>query len=200
MTEQAAVARLPITVPRPASTPRTRVVLREVGRTQAVCSNCAVSDQCLSQSLDPITSRQAVELVSTRIRLSKGETLYRPGAPFLALYAVHSGSLKSVLLAEDGSDQVMGYHMPGDLVGFGPAQLSSVSFARDCAAGERHAIPGNDARRTALSFFLPRSIATLSGARLFALGVRPANDARRDWQLSWPSTRDHKPSHGPLSG
>lgn len=118
MTEQAAVARLPITVPRPASTPRTRVVLREVGRTQAVCSNCAASDQCLSQSLDPITSRQAVELVSTRIRLSKGETLYRPGAPFLALYAVHSGSLKSVLLAEDGSDQAMGYHMPGDLVGF----------------------------------------------------------------------------------
>jgi CRP/FNR family transcriptional regulator len=115
---EAAVAKSPITITlRPTATPRTRVVLRDVNRNQALCSNCSVRDQCLSEGLDPIMARRVDELVSTRIRLSKGDTLYRTGTPFTALYAIHSGSLKSVLLAEDGRDQVMGYHMPGELVG-----------------------------------------------------------------------------------
>jgi len=115
---EAAVARSPITITlRPTAVPRTHVVLRDVNRNQALCSNCSVRDQCLSEGLDQIMARRVDELVSTRIRLSKGDTLYRTGTPFTALYAIHSGSLKSVLLAEDGRDQVMGYHMPGELVG-----------------------------------------------------------------------------------
>jgi CRP/FNR family transcriptional regulator len=115
---EAAVARSPITITlRPTAAPRRRVVLRDVNRNEAVCSNCSVRDQCLSEGLDPITARGLDELVSTRIRLSKGDTLYRAGAPFIALYAIHSGSLMSVLLAEDGRDQVMAYHMPGELIG-----------------------------------------------------------------------------------
>jgi CRP/FNR family transcriptional regulator, anaerobic regulatory protein len=115
---EAAVARSPITITlRPSATRRTRVVLRDVNRDLALCSNCSVRDQCLSEGLDPIMARRVDDLVSTRIRLSKGDTLYRTGAPFTALYAIHSGSLKSVLLAEDGRDQVMGYHMPGELIG-----------------------------------------------------------------------------------
>jgi CRP/FNR family transcriptional regulator, anaerobic regulatory protein len=115
---EAAVARSPITITlRPTATSRTRVVLRDVNRNQRLCSNCSVRDQCLSEGLDSVMASRVDELVSTRIRLSKGDALYRTGTPFTALYAIHSGSLKSVLLAEDGRDQVMGYHMPGELVG-----------------------------------------------------------------------------------
>lgn len=113
---EAAVARSPVTIMRPTPASRARVILNDVNR--PLCSTCNVRGQCLSEGLDPMVSGQVNQLVSTRIRLRKGDTLYRPGTPFLALYAVHSGSLKSVLIAEDGNDQVMGYHMPGDLVGF----------------------------------------------------------------------------------
>ena len=66
---------------------------------------------------DGDTVRRLQELVSTRVRLHRGATLYRPGAPFAALYAIHSGSLKTVILTKDGHDQVAGYHMQGELIG-----------------------------------------------------------------------------------
>jgi CRP/FNR family transcriptional regulator, anaerobic regulatory protein len=115
---EAAVAARPITITlRPTGRERSRVVLRDVSRPDGLCSSCSVRDHCLSDGLDPITTRRVDQLVTTRIRLHKGDTLYRPGEAFTALYAIHSGSLKTVLLAEDGRDQVAGYHMPGELVG-----------------------------------------------------------------------------------
>jgi len=114
---EAALA-LPVAIPlRNHVLSRSRAVLRDVSRSQALCSACQVRDKCLSEGLDAATAKRVDELVTTRLRLRKGDTLYRAGASFSALYAIRSGSLKTVLLAEDGRDQVAGYHMPGELVG-----------------------------------------------------------------------------------
>ena len=94
-----------------------RTVLRDVSRSQTPCSSCNVKNKCLPADLDPDAMRQLEAVAKGRIRLRKGETLYRAGGPFTALYAIRSGSLKTVLLAEDGRDQVAGYHMPGEIVG-----------------------------------------------------------------------------------
>ncbi|MEO8346332.1 MAG: helix-turn-helix domain-containing protein [Betaproteobacteria bacterium] len=56
-------------------------------------------------------------LVTRRIRLRKGDTLFRAGEKFTSLYAVRSGSCKTVLPGEDGQDQVAGYHIGGDVIG-----------------------------------------------------------------------------------
>jgi CRP-like cAMP-binding protein len=96
---ETAVAKSSVNIMRPTPVPRARVVLRDVN--QPLCSTCSVRGHCLSHGVDPITSSQVDQLVSTRLRLHKGDALYRPGTPFLALYAIHSGSLKSVLIAED---------------------------------------------------------------------------------------------------
>jgi CRP/FNR family transcriptional regulator len=59
-----------------------------------------------------------VELLLDRpIRLRKGNVLYRAGDRFNALYAIRTGSSKSVLLARNGQEQVTGYHMAGDAIG-----------------------------------------------------------------------------------
>jgi len=114
----AAVATMPISMPaRTTVMPRARAMLRDVSRSQAVCSMCSSRDRCLSADLDAATAKKVDELVTTRIRLRKGDTLYRAGASFTALHAIRSGSLKTVLLAEDGRDQVAGYHMQGELLG-----------------------------------------------------------------------------------
>ena len=96
---------------------RSRAVLREVSRSPAVCSLCPNRSKCLSQGFDGTAANRVDELVTTRIRLRKGDRLYRAGAIFTALYAIRSGSLKTMLLAEEGRDQVAGYHMPGEVVG-----------------------------------------------------------------------------------
>ncbi len=114
---EAAIAQQVAIPLRNAATPRARAMLRDVSRGQMVCSSCNVKDKCLVADLDADTMRQLEALVKTRIRLRKGDTLYRAGGPFGALYAIRSGSLKTVLLAEDGREQVAGYHMPGEVVG-----------------------------------------------------------------------------------
>ncbi|MEO8345455.1 MAG: helix-turn-helix domain-containing protein [Betaproteobacteria bacterium] len=56
-------------------------------------------------------------MLAKRIRLCKGEALFRVGDAFVALYAVRSGSCKTVLLSQAGQDQVAGYHMAGEIIG-----------------------------------------------------------------------------------
>ncbi|MEP7182298.1 MAG: fumarate/nitrate reduction transcriptional regulator Fnr [Betaproteobacteria bacterium] len=72
---------------------------------------------CLPMGLNPDEIRQVDSLVGTRVRLKKGDSLYRAGDTFSALYAVRLGSLKTTVLAEDGREQVSGYHMLGDIIG-----------------------------------------------------------------------------------
>jgi len=81
------------------------------------CSTCSMRELCLPMGLETEDLKQVDALLGARIKLKKGETLYRAGEPFSALYAIRIGSLKTTVLAEDGREQVSGYHMLGDIVG-----------------------------------------------------------------------------------
>ena len=94
-----------------------RAVLKDMSRQAPSCSACKLSGMCLSAGLQAPSMQQLDELVKTRIRLRKGDTLYRAGGRFSALYSIRSGSCKTVLLAEDGQEQIAGYHMPGEVIG-----------------------------------------------------------------------------------
>jgi len=72
---------------------------------------------CLPVGLDVGSIRQVDKLVNSRVRLKKGETLFRAGDPFAALYAIRLGSCKTAVPAGDGREQVTGYHMLGDIIG-----------------------------------------------------------------------------------
>ena len=52
--------------------------------------------------LDLDALKQLDIVVTTRMRLKKGETLYRTGDVFTALYAIRLGSCKTTVLASDG--------------------------------------------------------------------------------------------------
>ncbi len=71
----------------------------------------------LSAGLDPDEMRHIERLVNKRIRLRKGDVLYRFGDGFDTLYAIRAGSCKTVLLGRDGQYKVTGYHMLGEIVG-----------------------------------------------------------------------------------
>jgi CRP/FNR family transcriptional regulator, anaerobic regulatory protein len=81
------------------------------------CSNCSMRELCLPLGLGQDALQQLDELVTKRVRLKKGELLYRAGDSFTALYAIRTGSCKTTVLAEDGREQVAGYHMLGDVIG-----------------------------------------------------------------------------------
>ena len=81
------------------------------------CSTCSMRELCLPGGLNAVEMGQVDAMIGKRTKLKKGDALYRAGEPFAALFAIRLGSLKTTVLAEDGREQVSGYHMPGDLVG-----------------------------------------------------------------------------------
>jgi CRP/FNR family transcriptional regulator len=90
------------------------------------CGGCSMRELCLSVGLEPEAMNQLDAVVTSRTRLKKGSALYRVGEPFTALYAIRIGSCKTTVLAEDGREQIAGYHMLGDIIGL------------DGIASERH--------------------------------------------------------------
>jgi CRP/FNR family transcriptional regulator len=81
------------------------------------CSTCSMRELCLPGGLNPDELKQVDALVGNRTKLKKNDSLYRAGEPFHALFAIRLGSLKTTVLAEDGREQVSGYHMLGDIIG-----------------------------------------------------------------------------------
>ena len=62
----------------------------------------------------PITSE---ELLFQHIQFKAGQRIHTIGQVFEALYIVHSGFLKTVLINEFGNEQVLNFPMKGDLLG-----------------------------------------------------------------------------------
>ena len=56
--------------------------------------------------------------IRDRRALDRGEALYRSGTPFTALYVVRSGALKTFVQNAHGDVQILGFHLPGDIIGF----------------------------------------------------------------------------------
>jgi CRP/FNR family transcriptional regulator len=75
------------------------------------------ADLCLSAGLDPEARAQVERLLLKRMRIPKGGVLYRSGDPFKALFAIHAGSCKTVLMSKSGQERVAGYHMEGATIG-----------------------------------------------------------------------------------
>jgi CRP/FNR family transcriptional regulator len=115
---QTAIA-TPIAFPARPSTPKSvRPLLRDVTRQASSCLGCSLRKICMSVDVaEPEAKALFEQLVSTRIRLRKGDVLFRAGDRFTALYAIRLGSCKTVMLSDEGSEQVMGYHLPGEIIG-----------------------------------------------------------------------------------
>jgi CRP/FNR family transcriptional regulator len=96
------------------ATPASVIPIHEIG---THCASCAMRELCLPAGLEPEDTRRLDGIISNRSRIRKRDRLYRPGDPFAALYAIRVGTFKTLLLAEDGREQVTGCHMTGELVG-----------------------------------------------------------------------------------
>jgi CRP/FNR family transcriptional regulator len=97
--------------------PMTPVAVAPVEKIVTLCSNCNLRDLCLPCGLAEQDMDRADELVYTRRRVKRGERLYRAGDAFSSLYSVRSGFFKTVQTVGDGRDQVIGFHMGGEIMG-----------------------------------------------------------------------------------
>lgn len=82
----------------------------------AICPFCGPHKQCLQMdSLEPYATR--LGQIAGHRRLARGDYLYRAGDAFTHLYAIRSGDLKTSRVSADGEEQIVGFHMTGELLG-----------------------------------------------------------------------------------
>ena len=81
------------------------------------CAQCKMHDMCGPLELGTDDMQRVEALVTNRRRLERHQFLYHAGAPFEAVFAVRSGSFKTVVPLEDGREQVTGFQLSGDLLG-----------------------------------------------------------------------------------
>lgn len=104
-----------------------------IAQCTTMCSSCNLRELCVPCcGLTRSEMDVAGQVVFSRGRVRRGESLYRTGDRFTTLYAVRSGFLKSSALSEDGRDQVLRFSMTGDILGMdgiGPEQYTSNTIA-----------------------------------------------------------------------
>ncbi len=81
------------------------------------CSQCSLQQLCLPAGIDSSELAQLDEIVKRRRPVERGQRLFRPGDALQAVYVARDGAFKTVSVNEDGEEQVIGFHLPGELMG-----------------------------------------------------------------------------------
>lgn len=101
------------------------------------CSRCSLGDICLPRNLGDDEIGRLETVVQRSGAMHEGDHLFHAGDSFRAVVAVRSGCFKTYLLNKEGDEQVVDFHLPGEIIGldaiYGGVHLSS-SVALDTSA------------------------------------------------------------------
>lgn len=81
------------------------------------CSTCPEGDHCLPLGLGEDESRRLDEIMRISHTISARQTVFSDGDVFEGLYAVRSGVFKTLTRDVEGGERVVGFHLPGELIG-----------------------------------------------------------------------------------
>ncbi len=81
------------------------------------CKNCSLNALCLPMGLAMEDVDRLDNIVKRNRPLHRGDHLFRNSDRFRSLYVVKTGSVKTYTPSEDGGEQVLGFHLPGEIIG-----------------------------------------------------------------------------------
>ncbi|EGW53811.1 fumarate/nitrate reduction transcriptional regulator Fnr [Candidatus Endoriftia persephonae] len=119
---------------------------------KVACKNCSLATLCLPVALEPDDVERLDSIVKRGRPFHRGDHLFREGDDFHSLRVITSGSVKTYSPSEDGSEQVLGFHLPGELIGL------------DAIQNERHSCSARALETTAVCEIPFDSLEELSSA------------------------------------
>ncbi|MBA1145922.1 helix-turn-helix domain-containing protein [Ectothiorhodospiraceae bacterium WFHF3C12] len=84
---------------------------------RVACSDCRIIELCLPHGIDGQSLERFERLVGRYKLLARGSLLYAPGRPLRDIYMVRSGAVEVFRRDADGRNQVLGFHLPGEMTG-----------------------------------------------------------------------------------
>lgn len=95
------------------------------------CQNCSISELCIPFTLNEKELEILDNIIDRKRPIHKGEQLFQNGEKMQSLYAIRSGTFKTFTVNEQGEEQITGFHLAGDLLGFDAiASEEHPSFAK----------------------------------------------------------------------
>jgi len=89
----------------------------DISKFKVSCGDCSLAELCLPRGMKR-EDLEELEKIIKRVRpLQRGEYLYHSGDKFQQIYAVRSGAIKAYKTTEDGNEQILGFYLPGELLG-----------------------------------------------------------------------------------
>lgn len=85
---------------------------------QRACGACSLAELCWPISLSSSDLQRLQSMVRKSEQLPAGSYLFRAGDRFTAIFAVRCGCIKSHSFDAGGHEQVHGFHLRGELLGF----------------------------------------------------------------------------------
>src|SRR5688572_22878476 len=89
----------------------------DLDRLRQGCARCSLQVLCLPAGIGGDELQQLDEIVRGRRPLEQGDALFRAGQPLSSLYVAREGAFKTVATSAEGDAQVIGFHLPGELMG-----------------------------------------------------------------------------------
>jgi len=89
----------------------------ELNAKKHTCSQCSLVDLCLPMGLNKIELEKLEGLIQQSQTYKDSQFLFRQDDPFGAIYAVRSGMFKSYAIDHKGNERILGFHLPGELIG-----------------------------------------------------------------------------------
>lgn len=107
-------------------------------RHESGCAECALNPVCLPPAVEESDLDQLESIIERRRPLARGRLLFQQGDAFNVVYAVRSGGIKTSISGPDGTEQITGFYLPGEIVGL------------DGIGNERHSVSATALESTAV--------------------------------------------------
>lgn len=89
----------------------------DVDHLKVSCSKCNLRELCFPHGMNEEELTNMESVVDQPKPLHKNDFLYRDGDKSNAIYAVRSGCVKTMTESANGDEQIVGFHLPGELLG-----------------------------------------------------------------------------------
>ena len=89
----------------------------DVDHLKVSCKECNLRELCFPHGMDDEELSNMDAVVEQPKPLHKNDFLYRDGDSAVAIYAVRSGCVKTMTESANGDEQIVGFHLPGELLG-----------------------------------------------------------------------------------
>lgn len=99
------------------------------------CAQCSLQQLCLPAGIGMQELEQLEQIVKRKRPVEAAERLFRQGDAMGSVFVARDGAFKTVLVNEQGEEQVIGFHLPGELIGLdalgtGEHRVEAVALTR----------------------------------------------------------------------